>query len=129
MSKTINVEKYKEALNNIMRTDSTRHKGDPDVDAITEVIMIAKELENKVKKLTDENERLKTQRYLKYDLHTVIDLKSVLYNTRKDAIDELIDLLLKKAHTEYLLDGVDNYYCFTYNQIDDIAKEMLEDRN
>ena len=124
---TINVEKYINALDNLLGADNAYYAGDPDVDAIMEVIMTAMKLEDRVKELTEKNEKLQAQRYLKYDLHTVIDLKSVLDNTRKDAIDELIDRLLKESHYEYLLDGTDNYYCFTYNQIDKIAKEMLEE--
>ena len=35
---TINIEKYSEALNNLIGVDSAYYKGDKDVDAIVEVM-------------------------------------------------------------------------------------------
>ena len=55
---TINIEKYAEALNNLIGVDSAYMAGDKDVDAIVEVIVAAKKLENRVKELKAENERL-----------------------------------------------------------------------
>lgn len=60
--KTINVEKYTEALNNLIGIDSAYlGDSDKDVNAIIEVIVEAKKLENKVKELTEENEKLKAE--------------------------------------------------------------------
>lgn len=56
MPETINIEKYINALNNLLGSDNAYYAGDPDVDAIMEVIMLAKKLENMVKKLTEEKE-------------------------------------------------------------------------
>jgi hypothetical protein len=56
---TINIEKYANALNNLIGVDSAYMTGDKDVDAIVEVIVAAKKLENMVKELTEENERLR----------------------------------------------------------------------
>lgn len=50
---TINIEKYAEALNNLIGVDSGYCQGDKDVDAIVEVIVLAKKLENRVKELTE----------------------------------------------------------------------------
>lgn len=58
---TINIEKYAEALNNLIGIDSAYMVGDKDVDAIVEVIVAAKKLESRVKELEQENERLKTE--------------------------------------------------------------------
>lgn len=55
---TINIEKYAEALNNLIGVDSAYMVGDKDVDAIVELIVTAKKLENRVKELTEENKRL-----------------------------------------------------------------------
>lgn len=55
---TINIEKYAEALNNLIGVDSAYLNGDKDVDAIVELIVAAKRLENRVKELEAENERL-----------------------------------------------------------------------
>ena len=65
---TINIEKYAEALNNLIGVDSAYMAGDKNVDAIAEVIVAAKKLENRVKELAEENERLQdliteTQQY------------------------------------------------------------------
>jgi hypothetical protein len=56
---TINIEKYAQALNNLIGQDHTYYIGDKNVDAIVEVIVAAKKLENRVKELTEENEKLK----------------------------------------------------------------------
>ena len=123
---TINIEKYAEALNNLVGMD-IGYLGDTDenVNAIVEVIRAAKALENRVKELEAELDELKAKRYLKYTLHSVIDLPAVLENTRKDAINDFVDELLKQSHQEYLLDGIDNYYCLTYQQIEQIIKTVL----
>lgn len=48
---TINIEKYANALNNLIGIDSAYLRGDKDVDAIVELIVVAKKLENRVKEL------------------------------------------------------------------------------
>lgn len=53
---TINIEKYINALNNLLGSDNAYYAGDPDVDAIMEVIMLAKKLDKRVKELTEEKE-------------------------------------------------------------------------
>ena len=40
----MNIEKYIEALNNLLGTDCMYYQGDKDVEAILEVIKLAKEL-------------------------------------------------------------------------------------
>ena len=59
---TINIEKYAEALNNLVGMN-IGYLGDSDenVNAIVEVIVTAKKLENRVKELEDENEKLMTR--------------------------------------------------------------------
>lgn len=47
----MNIEKYIEALNNLIGTDCMYYQGDKDVEAILEVIVATK-------KLTEENEKL-----------------------------------------------------------------------
>ena len=56
MPETINIEKYINALNNLLGSDNAYYAGDPDVDAIMEVIMLAKKLDKRVKELTEEKE-------------------------------------------------------------------------
>lgn len=51
---TINIEKYAEALNNLIGVDNAYFQGDKDVDAILELIVSAKKLENRVKGLEAE---------------------------------------------------------------------------
>lgn len=65
----INIEKYTNALNNLLGSDNAYYAGDLDVDAIVEVIMAAKKLENKVKELTEENEKLKAELDEHYSLY------------------------------------------------------------
>ena len=123
---TINIEKYAHALNSLVGMDiGYLGESDENVNAIVEVIRAAKALENRVKELEAELDELKAKRYLKYNLHSVIDLPAVLENTRKDAINDFVDELLKQSHQEYLFDGIDNYYCLTYQQIEQIIKTVL----
>lgn len=42
--KTVDISKYATALNNLIGIDCEYMKGDPDVDAIVEVIILAKNL-------------------------------------------------------------------------------------
>lgn len=55
---TINIEKYAEALNNLIGVDSAYFQGDKDVDAILELIVAAKKLENRVKELEAEKNNI-----------------------------------------------------------------------
>ena len=57
---TINIEKYAEALNNLVGMD-IGYLGDSDenVNAIVEVIRAAKALENRVRELEEQNERIR----------------------------------------------------------------------
>lgn len=59
---TINIEKYAEALNNLVGMD-IGYLGDSDenVNAMVEVIRAAKQLENRVKELEDEIDELKSE--------------------------------------------------------------------
>lgn len=56
MSETINLEKYVGALNNIIGMDYAYYIGDPDIDAIVELITLAKKLDERVKELTKKGE-------------------------------------------------------------------------
>ena len=67
---TINIEKYAEALNNLIGVDSAYVQGDKDVDAIVEVIVAAKKLENRVKELTDKLNHSETSYNELYELTT-----------------------------------------------------------
>ena len=51
----MNIEKYIEALNNLLGTDCMYYQDDKDVEAILEVIVMAK-------KLAEENELLKKEK-------------------------------------------------------------------
>ncbi len=55
---TINIEKYANALNELIGIDSAYMAGDKDVDAIVELIVAAKKLENRVKELEEEKDAL-----------------------------------------------------------------------
>ena len=54
MELELNIEKYVSALNNLIGTDYAYYIGDPDVDAIVEIIMLAKKLDERVKEMTKE---------------------------------------------------------------------------
>lgn len=58
MTETINVEKYINALDNLLGSDHAYYAGDPDVDAIVEIIVAAKKLEDRVNELEAEKDTL-----------------------------------------------------------------------
>lgn len=109
---TINIEKYAEALNNLVGMD-IGYLGDSDenVNAIVEVIRAAKALENRVKELEAENkkwqERLDREAKCQYDLAgQIVDLKSEvdLYKRLNDELeDELASTYdkLENAKADY----------------------------
>lgn len=67
-SMVINIKKYAEALNNLIGVDSAYFQGDKDVDAIIEVIRIAKQLELTVNRQQAEIERLKEFEFMYKEL-------------------------------------------------------------
>lgn len=62
MSETINIEKYVEALNNILGADSAYFKGDSDVDALVELINMVAQLELKATELAKYAEKLEADK-------------------------------------------------------------------
>lgn len=138
--KPINIEKYANALNNLIGVDSAYMAGDKDVDAIVEVIVAAKKLENKVKELTEENEKLResecdhcacelldqrdvareeAERYKKYYFHHEYDKWEA--EIKVDTVRKMQERLKR----ECLVDS--GWEVFQKGIIDQIAKEMLEE--
>lgn len=58
---TIDIEKYAKALNNLIGVDSAYLKGDKDVDAIVEIIAMAKKMERIINCQKAEIERLEEE--------------------------------------------------------------------
>lgn len=123
---TINIEKYAEALNNLIGIDSAYMAGDKDVDAIVEVIVAAKKLEIKVKELTEENERLKSTQVVK---HIHIDeqfYRECEYEMGQIKIDT-VRKMQQRLHEMVWRDG--DTLVVAIKHIDQVAKEILEERN
>lgn len=57
---TIDIEKYAKALNNLIGVDNAYLKGDKDVDAIVEIIVMAKKMEGIINRQKAEIEKLHT---------------------------------------------------------------------
>ena len=86
---TINIEKYAEALNNLIGVDSAYFQGDENVDAIVEVIMAAKKLENRVKELEEEKEALVknyAQRMKDYARDIFDEIDGMIYKLLNDKL-------------------------------------------
>lgn len=144
---TINIEKYANALNNLIGVDSAYMAGDKDVDAIVELIVAAKKLENRIKELTKENERLRIALDAWEGEAEEAKAENVKLADERDrclgALSELSDnigLLKDKARADAvrkMQEELREY--FSYNSIalyrestlreivDQITKEMLED--
>ena len=75
-----------------------------------------------INKLTEENERLKASRYMAHPDGKVEMIPSI-ESVRADTANKMRDALLKKST---IIDGEDILYGLTYEQICQIAREMLE---
>ncbi|MEE1085019.1 MAG: hypothetical protein UH850_14930 [Paludibacteraceae bacterium] len=112
---TINIEKYANALNNLIGVDSAYMAGDKSVDAIVELIVAAKKLESRVKELTEERERcLEALSELSDNIGLLKD------KAKADTVRKMQDRL--KNYLREVADGD-----IGYGWIDTIAKEMLEE--
>lgn len=138
---TINIEKYIEALDDLLGSDNAYYAGDPDVDAIMEVIVAAKKLENKVKELTEENEKLKAEiKDLEADYERVYEQAEAdihgniadggtschwcMDKTRGDTVRKMQDKLKAELDERYSL-----YFRILGGElIDRIAEELLEEK-
>ena len=127
---TINIEKYAEALNNLIGIDSVYMVGDKDVDAIVEVIVAAKKLESRVKELTEENKRLRNELDHTEKALIVLDkahnaLFTDTFRIEAEAKADTVRKMQEKisAKSEYGTINISPW------QLDQIAKEMLEEKN
>lgn len=137
---TINIEKYAHALNNLIGVDSAYFQGDKDVDAIVEVIVAAKKLENRVKELAEENEYLKQQNEIYETLNkkledacesyawtygTAVSKELFLKKERENAVREMQKRLTD--YDEFLIradyDGI--YYIDHACWVNQVAAEIL----
>lgn len=85
--KTIDVEKYAEALNNLLGVDSAYFNGDKDVDAIVEIIVLAKKFEGIIKGQKAEIER-KTTECERLEIYMDELVKQKLNQAKAEAIKE-----------------------------------------
>ena len=116
---TINVEKYIEALNNLLGADNAYYAGDPDVDTIVELIKIAKKLEDRVKELTEENERLREDISVQYKIIDERSSEIMGYNK-----------CIRTLHNDItMLEDENKSLRKNAIKIDRIVKEMLEEQS
>lgn len=87
---TIDIEKYAQALNELIGIDSAYMAGDKNVDAIVEIIVAAKKLERRVNELTEENERLRV----------VADMSDTTLTDALRIVNEFCDSRIKRAKTD-----------------------------
>ena len=91
--KTINIEKYAEALNNLIGVDSAYFNGDKDVDAIVEIISIAKKFESIINHQNAEIERLKLDILIHEDVEVESNKiwHSLIRQAKSEAIKEFAE--------------------------------------
>lgn len=124
---TINIEKYAEALNNLVGMDiGCLGDSDENVNAIVEVIRAAKALENRVKELEVENDKLRESN-AGFALAHLFDVSpngdcwdAVIKQVETDTIRKMRDML---NDTKFRFDGT--YYIYAEN-VDVVAKDMSE---
>lgn len=136
---TIDVKKYANALNKLIGVDSAYMAGDKSVDAIVEVIVAAKKLENKVKELTDQLEQEQSWANSMID-NLRDDIKELTEENKRLKFYESGYALVNKAYEELKTDIVrkmqekimakSEYGTINISpwQLDQIAKEVLEER-
>ena len=137
---TINIEKYAEALNNLVGMD-IGYLGDSDknVNAIIEVIVTAKKLENRVKELTEEIKDLEAEYDRVYeqaeaDIHGNMadggmSCHWCMDETKADTVKRMQERLKELYTDEIITDDMTVAIGVIKQNIDDIAKELLEGKS
>lgn len=140
---TIDIKKYAEALNNLIGVDSAYLKGDNDVDAIVEIITLAKKMENTINRQKAEIERLEiafekqmsTSKHWKNRFDELTEendwLNDTIITTKAEAITEFAERV-KAEMNKSKYDLVVSDYAKACNDVvdywvlgvDQIAKEM-----
>ena len=121
---TINIEKYAEALNNLIGVDSAYFQGDKDVDAIVELIVAAKKLENRIKELEAENKKLKTENEELCDELTCLEIESNL--AVRNAIKKMLDMFEERLDISVCGYSTDEVVSDVLTTLNEVAKEILE---
>lgn len=109
---TIDIEKYAKALNNLIGVDSAYFEGDKDVDAIIEIIVMAKKMEGIINRQKAELE----------DLREIVftDRTEAIKNLKAEAIEEFAEKLKDIFGYGWVLGGA------VKTHIDNLVKEMTE---
>lgn len=142
---TIDIKKYANALNELIGIDSAYMAGDKSVDAIVEVIVAAKKLENKVKELTEQLEQEQSWANSMID-NLRDDIKELTEENKRLKFYESGYALVNQAYEELKTDTVrkfaeylrkhsfccdpDNWISFDaidVDDLDDYVKDFLED--
>ena len=133
---TIDIAKYAEALNRLIGADSAYFSGDKDVDAIVEVITLAKKMENIINRQKADIERLEKENSEGFKKYLLLDKRTKeryaeLYEEAKDvvrteAIKEFAERLKKLTYPFPCAIGAE--YAVTIRAIDDLVKEMTEEK-
>lgn len=105
---TLTDEELSEALNNLIGVDSAYYKGDKDVDAIIEVIVAAKKLEQDVTRLAQEKDALiknYAQCMKDYAREIFDEIENMMYKLLNDKLYIAADMMvgiteLKKKYVE-----------------------------
>ena len=124
---TINIEKYINALNNLIGSDNAYYAGDPDVDAIVEVIVTAKKLEDRVKKLTEENEHHRKTIAQNAQSALEVTLEEV-HQVKIDTIREIQSKLIDASEFALRADSNGSMYYVDYAAwVEKVTREILEE--
>lgn len=118
--KTINLEKYIEALDNLCGCDHTYFTNNSDVDTIVEAIVTVKKLEDKVKKLAEENERL--NKLLEYCGDDGEYWKGKYNNVVNDTVHKMQTIIKEKC----IAGGI--WPAFVAKVIKDVGDKLLEEQ-
>lgn len=124
----IDIQKYVNALNKLLGADNAYYAGVEEVDAIVEIIKIAKDFEETIATLQAENESLKRQLdnsklHQKETYKALQDEKSLRFNEdfiKAEAYKECIEKVKEKA--ESISSG---YVLIAEMRLDEISKEMV----
>ena len=112
----IDINKYAEALNNLIGVDSAYFNGDKDVDAIVEIITVAKKMEGLINRQKAEIESLK-------EAYAIYEETTGLKWARAEAIKEFADMLTNNADL-ITVNHFDSKWAISQDEIDNLVKEM-----
>lgn len=121
----IDVEKYARALNNLIGMDSAYFNGDKDVDAIVELVTLAKKMENTIKHQRSEIKKLNDTLKIVRKVNGQLTEPNYVKSLKNDAIKEFAERLkVYRNKPEFPWDD----YTVSATDIEELVEVMINNK-